>query len=91
MFKPAVDDETIIQPRPVAKAITAPSQGTQGLVDAHGKRSTDISGSMLLNRSRDTSKKPEPVTLSAADKPWLPVAIGSSVVILLIIALSLFF
>lgn len=91
MFKPAVDDATIIQPRPVAKAITAPSQGTQGLVDAHGKRSVDTRGSMLLDRSRDTSKKPEPVTLPAADKPWLPVAIGSSALILIIIALSLFF
>ena len=111
MFKPPVDDKTIIQPKPAAKASTAPSRGTQGLVDAHGKRHSDITGSMLPNRSRGASKKPEQadvrldtssnnsgeilnrlsLTLSASDKPWLPIAIGSSAVILVIIALSLFY
>ena len=82
-----------------------------GLVDEHGKRNTANTDTMILNRSRGASKKPEKagirldsssnisgeipnrlsLTLSASGKPWLPIAIGISAVILVIIALSLFF
>ena len=55
------DDKTIVQPTVVinTNASTAPSQGTQGLVNAHGKRSTDVTDTMVLNRNRSASEKSE--------------------------------
>ncbi len=108
MFKSAVDDATVIQPMPVAKAGTAPSQGTQGLVDAHGKRNSRMTGTKIVKDRRRTTDKPEQIAArpdsnsnisgkrlkpSSPDKAksWLFIAISSSVVILLIIAVSLFY
>ena len=59
MTRSQEDDKTIVQPTVVinANVSTAPSQGTQGLVDAHGKRNTDVTDTMMLNRNRSVSER----------------------------------
>lgn len=67
MLKPPVlDDKTVIQPRPTTKpgSTTAPSQGTQGLVDAHGKRNSRVAATVLLNENRNTAENSAQVDLA---------------------------
>ena len=61
MLNPQPDDKTVIQPRPAAKSefTTARSQGTQGLVDAHGKRNAEISTTKILYERSSATKNAE--------------------------------
>lgn len=66
MLAPAVDDKTVIQPRVTKpRQTTAPSQGTQGLVDAHGKRSstTAATSTATIISEQDKSSSASPALI----------------------------
>jgi serine/threonine protein kinase len=107
------EDETIIQPRITTNSIpvTSPSRGTQGLVDAHGKRNSEVAGTERLDSRRGATENPDQVDVALEtssnissrilnklgvsvppfEKLWLPIAISSTSLILVIIALSWYF